>query len=124
MKKQDEDFSPPPITKEDSFNVLTSPYWMGVFVLTALPFFVVFFYFGTMVFEYFLTPGDFTGEQRSAFIALLSGVASDQFLRRWLYVALAIVRKPRIPFIMVWIFGCLAVISFEPIRSFQTWVPG
>jgi hypothetical protein len=116
MFKLDEDIAPPPMQKKDSFNVLTSPYWIGVFILVMLPFFVVFFYIGTF-FEF----QGISNEQRFAVYALLAGISSDTFLRRWLYVALAIVRKPRIPMILIWIIGCLVVLTFQPIKNFNVW---
>jgi len=121
MKKQTDDFTPPQLSKEDSFNVLSSPYWIGVFVLIALPFFAGFFYLGTMALDNWVEARALSNEQRSAIYSLLAGIASDQFLRRWLYVGLAIIRKPVVPFIMIWIFGCVGVITFEPMKNFGVW---
>ncbi|MCH8322449.1 MAG: hypothetical protein IIB64_05170 [Proteobacteria bacterium] len=116
MFKLDEDIAPPPMQRGESFNVLTSPYWIGVFILVAMPFFVVFFFIGS-----FFELQGVSHEQRYAVYALLAGICSDIFLRRWLYVALAIVRNPRIPMILIWIIGCLAVLAFQPIKNFSVW---
>lgn len=116
MFKPEEDIAPPPIKKGESFSVLSSPYWIGVFILVALPFFVVFFFIGS-----FFDIQGISNEQRFAVYALLAGISSDIFLRLWLYVALAIVRRPRISVIVIWIMGCLAVLTFQPIKNFNVW---
>jgi len=116
MFKPEEEYAPPEISQRDSFNVLSSPYWIGVFLLVALPFTVIFFFIGT-----FFNLENFSYEQRYAIIALLSGICSDFFLRRWLYVALAIARRPPIPLVGLWILLCIVVLTLQPIKNFDVW---
>jgi len=116
MFKPDENYAPPEMKQRDSFNVLSSPYWIGVFLLVALPFIVIFYFIGT-----FFGLEGISHEQRYAIISLLAGICSDVFLRRWLFVALAIIRRPMIPFVLLWIIGCLMVLTFQPIKNFDVW---
>lgn len=95
--------------KEEPFNVLGSPYWLLAFILLSIPFFVILTYIGSQI-----PVQRTTLEQVYAFNALFAGWAADVVLRKWLRVALVVLRRPRLPFIVVWIFACFIVFAFTP----------
>lgn len=111
LKKKDEEEArkPPEMKAEDKFNVLGSPYWVLVFVLLATPLFVMLTLIGNQIKISGTIP-----EQVYAFNALFAGIMADLFLRRWLFVSLVIVRKPKVPFILFWVVGCFFVYAFKP----------
>ena len=117
MKKPVTDFTPPEMTTRDSFSVLATPYWGLVFLLVMLPFYVAFFFIGGL-----FDIQTYTEEQVFAVYALIAGIGSDIFLRRWLHVALVVIRKPRIPFILFWIAAGIFVITFQPMENFPRWL--
>lgn len=117
MKRPETDFTPPEMKTRDSFSVLASPYWGLVFLLVMLPFFVAFFFIGG-----FFDLRAYADEQVFAAYAIIAGIGSDVFLRRWLHVALVVIRKPRIPFILFWVAAGIFVITFQPIENFPHWV--
>lgn len=109
--KKDEEhaLAPPGMTTEDKFNVLSSPYWILVFVLLATPLFVMLTLIGNQIQVQGTSP-----EQVYAFNALFAGIMADLFLRRWLFVSLVIIRTPKVPFIIFWVVACFFVYAFEP----------
>ena len=104
---------PPKLRKPEMFNVLTSPYWLLVFILLSVPIFLL----AGQVSEY-LGLGEFTPEQRNAVFALFSGIGADIFLRRWLKVALVITRSPPLPFVIAWVVAAIFVFAFQPFERF------
>lgn len=97
---------------QDTFNVLSSPYWVLVFILLTTPFFVI-----SSVVLSNLELTTWTPEQKYAVAAIVGGLTSDLFIRRYLRVALVLLRNPRLPFIVLWLALCGLVIGFEPARK-------
>lgn len=97
---------------QDTFNVLTSPYWVLVFILLTTPFTVI-----SSVVLNNLELTTWTPEQKYALAALIGGLTSDLFIRRYLRVALVLLRNPRLPFIVFWLALCALVIGFQPARE-------
>lgn len=108
-KEEEEASQPPEMRAEDKFNVLSSPYWILVFVLLATPLFVMLTLIGNQIQIRGTAP-----EQVYAFNALFAGIMADLFLRRWLFVSLVIIRQPKVPFILFWVVGCFFVYAFQP----------
>ena len=109
MEQPQDDFTPPELKKEDAFNVITSPYWLLAFILLSIPFFVLLTYVGSQI-----PVQTTTIQQVYAFNALFAGLAADIVLRKWLRVALVVLRRPRLPFVVVWVVACLVVFTFRP----------
>ena len=95
------------------FNVLASPYWLLVFVLLSIPIFLLAVELESFA-QKFVDLRPFSQEQKYAVYALFAGIGADIFLRRWLKVALVVIRTPPIPLLLAWISGAIAMFLFEP----------
>ena len=94
--------------KRQEVSVLTSPHWIAVFLAIAVPTSLVPFLIGFML---GLSVGrDFV----FGLYALLSGAFSDYIIRWRFGRVLVVFRRPRIPFIILWILLCLYVMLFAP----------
>ena len=114
FKKDDSTLLPDKPKRAEIFNVLTSPYWAAVFVLLAIPIFLLANQLSGYAQKY-IDLRQFSTEQRYALYILFAGIGADMFLRRWLKVALVILRIPPIPLLLVWIAGAIAMFLFEPL---------
>lgn len=91
-------------------SVLTSPHWLGVFVAIAAVTSFVPFLFG------FMLGLSVANDSVFGAYALISGGFADFIVRSKFGKVLLVFRKPRIPFIIFWIFLCLYIIVFNPLH--------
>lgn len=113
FEKDDGTLLPDKPKRAEFFNVLTSPYWLVVFLLLSLPIFILANQLEIYV-QKFFDLRQFSTDQKFAIYAMFSGIGADMFLRRWLKVALVLFRRPAIPFLFLWIFATIAMFLFEP----------
>ena len=114
FEKDDGALLPDKPKRAEFFNVLTSPYWVIVFFLLAIPIFLLANQLSGYAQKY-VDLRQFSTEQRYAIYGLFAGIGADIFLRRWLKVALVILRLPPIPFLLAWIVGAISIFLFEPL---------
>lgn len=94
--------------EENEISVFTSPQWIAAFLAIAVPTSLVPFFIGYLL--GFSVASDFV----FGLYALISGAFSD-FLIRWRFSKnLILFRKPKIPFLILWILLCLYVMLFTP----------
>ena len=94
----------------DRVSVLTSPHWLGVFFLIAVPASAVPFIVG------FMLGLSVSSDIVFGVYALLSGTFADLLLRWRFRKALMALLTPPIPFMVVWLMLCLYVILFQPLE--------
>ena len=96
------------MTNREEILILTSPHWIAVFMAIAVPTslvpFLIGFIFGLSVAQDFVF----------GLYAMVSGVFADFVIRRRYGRVLVVFRKPRIPFIGLWVLLCLYVMLFAP----------
>lgn len=96
------------MTKPEEISVLTSPHWIAIFLAIAVPTSLVPFFIG-FIFGFSVAHDFVFGSY-----ALISGAFADFMIRWRLGRLLVVLRKPRIPFIILWILLCLYVMLFTP----------
>jgi hypothetical protein len=98
------------MTKREETSVLTSPHWLAIFIAIAVPTslipLLIGFVFGLSVAQDFVF----------GLYALISGAFAD-FVIRWRFGRVLVVfRKPKIPFIILWVLLCFYVMLFTPFQ--------
>ena len=96
-------------SREAEILVLTAPHWASVFVALAAVLSLVPFFVG------FLLGFSVASDVVFGVYALISGVAADMILRWKPGRVLLAWRRPRIPFIALWVALCAYVIVFQPL---------
>lgn len=88
--------------------VFSSPHWVAIFFAIAVPASLVPFYIG------FLLGLSVAHDVVFGVYALLSGVFADFVIRMGFKRLLVVFRKPRIPFLALWIVLCIYIMVFTP----------
>lgn len=96
--------------EREEISALSSPHWVGAFVaisvVTSFVPFLIGFMFGLTV----------ANDSVFGSYALVSGGFADFIIRSKFGKVLLVLRKPRIPFIMLWVLLSLYIIVFKPLQ--------
>ena len=97
-------------TSQQEVSVFTSPQWLTIFFAISIPASLVPFLIG------FTLGLSVSSDIVFGSYALMSGIFADIIIRRKFGRLLIVLRKPRTPFVILWVLLCLYVMLFKPLQ--------